>query len=197
MNTNQAIIVSIGGRTIEIESVLLHSATAVAKWQGLHASAQPLLAGFSSGIGIWGSPGIALAGAFAIGLMEAAASNANQKRGFQLLVEAYALAERLKPRGVMVPIGEIEGVEHPSIVNWKASGLVQSELDVRQIGMFEKKSLRNDHGATDAEIASGFIVRETMQVLGFFPDDYVTAQSGGKRILIKWASIDFYEVVQK
>ena len=191
----QALHISIGGKSIEVDSVLLHSAAAVAKWQGLLATAQPLLGGFTSGVSVWGSPGVALTGAVAIGLLETAVTNANQKKGFQILAEAIALAERLRPRGVFVPVSEIEGVMHPNVESWRARGLVESELDVRNAGMFDKQRLRKEHGATDEEIASGFIVRETQQDLVFFADEFVTCSAKGTRILVKWASIDFYEVV--
>lgn len=193
MNNFNLLKISIGGKVIEVDSVLLHSAASVAKWQGLIAKAQPLLAGFSTGVGIWGSPGVALTGAVALGLLETAVSNANQKAGFQLLSEAFALASRLRPRGVFIPVSEIGGVDLPHVEHWRARGVVESELDVRSMNAFEKQKIRSDHGATEAEIASGFIVRQTMQDLVFFSDEFVTCNANGKRILVKWSSIDFYE----
>jgi hypothetical protein len=62
---------------------------------------------------VWGSPGVALAGAAVIGFLEAAVTNANQKQGFHLLSEANALHARLKSRGLIVSVNEIKNVESP------------------------------------------------------------------------------------
>ncbi|HZF46055.1 MAG TPA: hypothetical protein VEZ26_06945, partial [Sphingomonadaceae bacterium] len=96
--------ISIGGMEVQASAVLLHSVTGVRRWQTKIAEAQNLLGGFSTGVSIIGSPGEALAGAAAIGILEAAVSNANQKRGLQLLAEAAEFHERLLSRGEWVPV---------------------------------------------------------------------------------------------
>lgn len=156
MGSASKILISVSSQTIVVDAVLLHSAAGVSKWQNLLARAQPLLGTFSSGIGIWGSPGVALAGAAAIGFLEAAVTNANQKQGLHLLGEALAMHERLKPRGVFVPITDISAIERPDIARWRSRGSVSSELDVRSAGMLDKAKWRKEVGATDDELRSGF-----------------------------------------
>lgn len=195
MSAATVVHVTVGGQKIEIEGVLLHSAGAVARWQKLLAQAQPLLGSFSTGVGIWGSPGVALAGAVALGFLEAAVTNANQKQGLHLLGEALSVHDRLKPRGIVMPIGQISGIEEPAVSRWKSRGVVTSEIDVRGMQKWEKANLQRDYGATDAELASGFLVRETTQDLIVLPDDFVTCRSGGRSILVKWSSVETYEIV--
>jgi hypothetical protein len=187
--------VTISGHKFEIDGILLHSALAVARWQSLLAQAQALLGTFSSGIGVWGSPGVALAGAAAIGFLEAAVTNANQKQGLHLLGEAMAIYERLKPRGVIMPVSHIIGIDQPVVSRWKSRGAVSSELDVRGKQRWELANLRNDYGATDEELASGFLIRETSQDLIILPDDFVTCRSRDRSILIKWSAVETYEVI--
>lgn len=188
--------VSIGGRLIAVDGVLLHSAAAVSKWQGLLARAQPLLGSFSSGIGVWGSPGVALAGAAAIGLLEAAVTNANQKQGLHFVAEALSLHERLTPRGSFIPVNQISGIELPDLTRWRSRGTVASELDVRSISAGEKARWQKELGATDGEIQSGFIVRETVQDLVVLPNEFVTCISENAQILIKWSAIETYELIK-
>lgn len=195
METYSHINVCVGGQRAQIDAVLLHSASAVKKWQELLAKAQPLLAGFSSGLAVIGSPGEALAGAAAIGFLEAAVSNANQKQAFKLLVEATEMHDRLKPRGIFVPVSEMQGVISPDVSAWKARGKVESEADVRSMGMFEKSRFRKEWGASDEEIKSGFVVRETEQDLIVLPDNFVTCRTGDRLIQVKWSSIDIYEAI--
>ncbi|MBF7015192.1 hypothetical protein QUC32_29900 (plasmid) [Novosphingobium resinovorum] len=186
--------VMVGGKTIAVDGVLFHSAAAIAKWQRLLAEAQPLVGSFSTGIGIWGSPGVALAGAAALGFLEAAVTGANQKRGFHILAEAYAAYERLKPRGVIVPVSDISNCEHPAVANWRARGAVPSEMDVRNMGRAELAGLKDRYGATDEELRSGFLIRETVQDLMVLPDEFVTCRSGGRLMMIKWDRVETYEL---
>jgi hypothetical protein len=177
-----------------VDGVLFHSAAAIAKWQKLLAEAQPLIGSFSSGISIWGSPGIALAGAAALGFLEAAVTSANQKKGFHILAEAYAAHERLKPRGVIIPISDISNCEHPAVTNWGARGNVPSEMDVRNMGRAELASVRDRYGATDDELRSGFLIRETVQNLMVLPDDFVACSCEGRLVMIKWDRVETYEL---
>lgn len=195
MTGASSIHVRVSGQTVVIDGVLFHSAAAVRRWQGLLAKAQPMLAGFSTGIGIWGSPGVALAGAAAIGFLEAAVTESRQKQGLQLLAEASQAHDRLRPRGTIVPVAQISGIETPDVSYWKAHDRVLSEADVRNMGMFDKLKLRNEWGATDEEIKSGFVRRETMQDLIVLPDSFVTCLSGDRTIQIKWSTVDIYELV--
>lgn len=195
MNNARYISISMGGNTLEIDRIIMHSSNAVSKWQGLMASAHSMLGGFSTGIGVWGSPGVALAGAAAIGFLEAAVTNANQKKGFQLLAEAFALGERLRPRGMAMEVSQITGVDRSNPERWRARGEVLSELDIRVIGMFERNRLKKEYHASDDEISTGFIVRRTVQDLVFFPDDFVTCVCGDNIVLVKWCKVDTYRVM--
>lgn len=186
--------VTVGGKTIAVDGVLFHSAAAIAKWQRLLAEAQPLIGSFSSGISIWGSPGVALAGAAALGFLEAAVTSANQKKGFHILAEAYAAHERLKPRGVIIPISDISNCESPALSNWKARGNVPSEMDVRNMGRAELAGLKERYGATDEELWSGFLIRDTVQDLMILPDEFVACSCDGRLVMVKWDRVETYEV---
>ena len=189
---NTLVKVGIGGKSLNVEMVTLHSESAVNRWQNLLATAQPLLGNFSSGFGIWGSPGVALAGAAAIGLLEAAVTSANQKQGFQLIAEALALAERLKTRGRAVPVHAISGIERPDVASWRSRGEVESELDIRGKSDADKRRLIAEHTATNEEILSGFLVKNTMQDLVFMPSDFVSCWVEDKEILVRWSAIETY-----
>ncbi len=196
MSDALAIHITVSGQKIEIDGILLHSAAAVARWQNQLAQAQSFLGTFSTGISVWGSPGVALAGAAAIGFLEAAVTNANQKQGLHLLGEAIAIHERLKPRGAIIPVSQIAGIDEPVVSRWKSRGTVSSELDVRGKQKWELTNLRNDYGATDEELASGFLIRDTVQDLIILPDDFVTCRSGSRSILVKWSAVETYEVIE-
>ena len=111
------------------------------------------------------------------------------------MTEAVALHERLKQRGVFVPVNEINEISSPSISRWHSRGEVDSEMDVRQIGMFDRSRLKKEYGATDEEISAGFIIRKTIQDLIILPDDFVTCECDGKIVMIKWSNVEMFELV--
>ena len=187
--------VCISGQSIEIESVTMHSTFAILRWQKLLAEAQQLMANFSTGIGFIGSPEFVFAGAAAMGMLESMVTNANHKRGLEILLEAHALHSRMSGRGVFVPVSKMAGVESPAPSNWSSRGLIESEMDVRGIEKWKIKELKERYGATDQELQTGFLIRTTEQDLSVMPDEFITCISSGRHVQLKWSSIEVYELV--
>ncbi|AOR80283.1 hypothetical protein BES08_25595 (plasmid) [Novosphingobium resinovorum] len=67
-------------------------------------------------------------------------------------------------------------------------------MDVRNMGRAELAGLKDRYGATDEELRSGFLIRETVQDLMVLPDEFVTCRSGGRLMMIKWDRVETYEL---
>jgi hypothetical protein len=188
------VIATVSGRPIKIDAIRLHSMAGIRKWQRLLALGQELMQGFSTGIGFWGSPGYVLAGAAVLGVFEASVSNANHRKGLAFLVEAASLLERLRARGAFVPVERIEGIRSHAPNNWFSVGEIASEVELNKIEPRERAAIIRDYGITKQEELAGFAVRDTTQQLVFLPDEFVTVESEGRSINVRWSSVETYEV---
>ena len=186
--------VTFSGTSVRANAVLLHSASGVRRWQAQIAEAQNLLGGVSTGIGFIGSPGFVLAGAAAIGILEAAVNNANQKKGLKVLAEAVQFHERLLERGVWVPVQEINGIGRPHPGNWSAEAEVEGELDLTGKGMFEKARLMSEWSISKEEAAAGLVYRSKRQPVVFLQDEFVWLNGEGGPIGVRWSAVDSYQL---
>lgn len=108
------------GARYKIEEIFFCEEVQLRKAQALRAAAAQSLAGVSTGIGFWGSPGWALGGALALGLLEGIAGNAAAKKGLAQLEEANQLSAAAQRDGTFVPVCDIQNIASPHPGSWSA-----------------------------------------------------------------------------
>lgn len=108
------------GKQITVTKLMLYPEPDIHQFLSLKAKAQKELAGFSTGIGFWGSPEWAIGGAVALGFVESLVSDAKTRKGFEILNEATHKQAQLRTRGVFFDIHEILENWQPNPAAWRA-----------------------------------------------------------------------------
>lgn len=187
------LILTMSGQEFSLHAVKMNEFSKVQEWHGLIATAQELLGGFSTGIGVLSSPEVAVASAAAIGLFESIVSNANQKKGLRYLAQAADLANELRKEAVFVSVDEIAGIDRPQPSEWHTVAQGDVEIDLDQFGFIERNRIQNELGATFMESMKGKVVRPgNVKSMITFPDEFVTALCGSRTVSFRWSSVETF-----
>lgn len=115
-----AAVLLASGHLLKVRSVKLFPSSKLEEITRIRQEAATKLGGFSSGIGFLGSPGWAIGGALALGLLEKAVSASARTEGLAMLQDAEYKSRSLPALGMMFPVGKIAGREEPLPSLWSA-----------------------------------------------------------------------------
>jgi hypothetical protein len=110
------------GLMLKVREVKLYDETLVREVALLRSRAAASLGGVSTGVGFLGSPGWALGGAAALGVLEGLLSSGMRKQGLKLLQEAQDKSVRLVEGGLFFDTTQLIGTEHPYPEAWSVIG---------------------------------------------------------------------------
>lgn len=120
------------------------------------------------------------------------------KEGVDRAMEAEQAFHHLKEKGVFVPISKIVGLDFPNPDNWNVAEEKEHTFDLKAMGLMEGQRMAEKLGATFSESITGKVVRRgMMKTLRTLPGDYVTLQSDGKEMFVRWSSVDIYAPTRK
>jgi hypothetical protein len=130
-------IVSIGlvsGASYQLSALFLCPGDKIAQARALQMQGAKSLGGVSTGIGFWGSPGWAIGGAAALGVVEGVLSEVAGKQGIKQLAEAEQVLQAARREGQYVPIGQINNIELPYPDKWAYSTTRERETGLKLFG---------------------------------------------------------------
>ena len=189
----EQLFVTVTGHKLEVDAIKLHPEADVRAWQEKLGEAQEQLGGFSTGIGVLGSPGVAIASAAAIGIFEAAVSSSKEKKGLRLLGEAAEMLSRLREQGEFVSVAEIEGTTSPLPADWSVKRLGKVVTDLSSYGAFERMKIVEKHKVTFGESMSGSFEREGMvPAFVVLPDEFVWIRTQHGDVAVRWSGVECY-----
>jgi hypothetical protein len=187
--------ITVGSLNLEVDDIKLHPVEDVQAWQEKLGEAQEQLGGFSTGIGVLSSPGVAIASAAAIGILEAAVTSSKEKKGLRLLAEASRMLAQLRAGGEFVAVSEIEGVASPLPSDWCVMRTGKVVTDLSSYGIFERNKVIEKHNVTVGETFAGKFEREGLvRSLVVLPDEFVWTRTAQGDIAVRWTSVASYSV---
>ncbi len=164
------------GELFQITHVMLYDSIEVEAIRSLEARAQEKLGPLSIGLGILGSPGVAIGGMLAITAFESILSKSSKKEGLELLRHAQEKMTRLREKGELIPTSEISRVHLPIPSEWRRE--VEKNTRIRKPTMLGEK-------AEDQKVISRMVVSG---------DPFITVKTAeGNVVHIMWEKIQSYE----
>ncbi len=199
MSDPQSLQLSLGGGdTRFIEQIMLYEADAVANVAALKQKAATLLGGVSTGIGFWGSPGWAIGGAVALGLLENALSQSATKEGAKVLASAYEAEEKLRERGRLFPIQEIERIHIPCPQLWSANFVGDVEQPTGSFFEYQLKNIAKERGLSFQEVSMLPTIAVHAEIRFVYNgDEFITAVGAGKTMHIRWSAVAAFQPPEK
>lgn len=108
------------GHEIQFSRVRLYDLLLVKQLDALRQVVSKKFAGFSTGLGFWGSMQWVVVGSLITGAIENSVSNKMAQEGQTLLADLGALTKHLRDTAVLVHVSAIENIQYPDIGLWKA-----------------------------------------------------------------------------
>lgn len=191
----RALRIGAGGREFVVQKVELYPEEQVREWQATLRYAQEQLGGFSTGVGFFASPGVALAGAAALGVLEGAISDAKAKKGVRALVEASEMLAKLRASGEFVDVNDVHGIEHPSPNEWCLKTAGEVTVDLTAMSFSARNKFVEKHKVSFWQNSSGaFNMPGEVASLVMIPSDFIKVEADGRALSIRWAAVDFCEL---
>ncbi|SFM00053.1 hypothetical protein SAMN03159423_4823 [Bradyrhizobium sp. NFR13] len=189
-----AAVLLVSGHLLKVRGVTLYPADRLAEIVRLRELASTKLEGVSTGVGLVGSPGWAIGGGLALGLLERAMSSSARKEGVTILREAERKSLELAASGETFAIGTIANREHPSPNLWLAEKRIPRRIDYANLSLSEKSQFLLTYGKDKGDVVDGLVdVVDTMQ---FAHDggEFVAVDTSAGTMKIRWQHVASYSV---
>ena len=178
------------GKELTVSRVMLFPELIIEKMLLLKANAREALGGFSTGVGFWGSPGWAIGGAVALGLVESAISDSKIKKGLEMLKEAALIQEKLKNMGKLFSISLIDGIADPTPTRWRSPFVSQLQETLNEV----VNKHHNPHGygvvAQKARLIQQFLQDDLNYI--YNEEEFVRVEVDGQLMSIRWSFVECY-----
>lgn len=109
------------GQEIQFNKIKLYDMALVGKFEGLRRTAAKNLAGYSTGVGFYGSAESVAIGSIVTGIIDSSVSNHMAKQGMAQLTEAAELSNQIRETAAYLEVSSIENIKYPDIGLWKAT----------------------------------------------------------------------------
>jgi len=185
---------SVAGAHHEVSHLRLYPALGVNEWRSLINRAQAQLGGVNLGIGFIGSPEWVIGGSIVTGLIGSALNNAAQKIGMDLLNQAATLLERVRQQQTYFAIEDIQNRELPHPKAWMARGLGKRRVELDRLSKTARQELITTHNITQKDVVGGAVAVPAEVDFIMSDDEFVGARTHAGEALIRWSSVDFYQV---
>ncbi|HEX8091121.1 MAG TPA: hypothetical protein VF762_19860 [Blastocatellia bacterium] len=111
----------VSGQETVFHQIKLYDADLIYQLDSLRRAAAQNFAGYSSGLGFWGSLEWVAAGSLVTGMIEKGISNQMAQEGASQLRQIAVLSRKLRELATYVQIPSIDNIQYPEIGMWKAS----------------------------------------------------------------------------
>jgi hypothetical protein len=188
----RALRIGVHGQQHDVIAIRLYPENEVAAWQGMLRSGHEKMGGFSSGLGLFGSPGWVLGGAAVLGAIEAKISDAKARDGISLLRAAAVSYSKLRKLGRMVPLQEIDNLHQASPETWSTAGAVDKLVDLNKLPMLDRGAFLRKHGLGKTDVRGGMVripSKGNYVVLG---EDFLEVETPEEVISVRWSAVATY-----
>ena len=167
------------GSVIDITHFILYPRSLILSARKYMAEAERQMAGFSSGIGFWGSPTWAIGGALLMGAVESTISKEMYAAGNQILNSALDMKENLLQKGEPFSAHNIMNVDRVDPRQWLA-GYTQYSFQEGEDGRQKKKLYK---------------LSAKTRFYAHHGEPFVSViTSDSRRINVLWENLEQYEV---
>jgi hypothetical protein len=185
------------GKSLRATGIHLYPGDEVAEWRAAMTTAQQQLAGVSSGVGFFGSPGWVIAGAVATAAIEGALSSKSAKEGVHSLARANKLLENLRLSGETYLFGKVSGLDNPSPTAWRAQGDGYAAIDMSKVPMLDVGRILEAHGKTKADIQGGRLEVPANVAFVSLDEDFIRLRlEEGSFMNVRWSLVDTFRFVE-
>jgi hypothetical protein len=186
------VVVLTSGKSVRLNSVLLYPGTLIAEIASLRAQAAVKLGGVSTGIGFIGSPGWAIGGSVALGLLESALSSVAQKEGLRLAQAADQRATEVEIAGRFFPMNSVVNSEWPTPAKWNVPIETVRMIDVSNMGWGALGAFLKEHNKSKADVVNGKVnVTDRISYI-HNGDDFCVFETDIGPIHIRWSYVAGY-----
>ena len=176
------------GQIVKVRQVLLYEEDSVNEIAFLKAQAAKSMGGVSSGIGFWGSPGWALGGAAALGLVEGLLSNSARKQGLETFQIVVSKSHQLAENAIYFDATQLESAHRPYPHMWFARA--PHVVDMTYKGWSEKKDLLSKYQKSKGDIVENQLHVERRYIHD--GDEFVHVNTDSGKASIRWSHVVAY-----
>lgn len=109
------------GLKVQFNKVKLYDMALVGNLESLRQAAATNLAGYSSGVGFYGSAESVAVASIVTGIIDSSVSNNMAKKGAAQLAEIASLANQIRETAVYLPVSSVENIKYPDLGLWRAT----------------------------------------------------------------------------
>lgn len=194
----KSLTVSVSGNKLSILEVLLFPEVEVQKVFALRNEAQEDLAGFSTGIGFWGSPGWVLGGVALLSAYESIVSNSRTKKGIAKLKEASKSFELLREKGIYFGVSKIDNINKPNPAEWNAIGeTTELSLEWGNMGGLQKRWLIEVEKVSLSEESGGTALVTRRAPYIHNGEEFLWVKSEDGPCALRWEAVETYQLIEK
>jgi hypothetical protein len=186
------VIVLTSGQTVQIKGIELYNAQSVVEIANLRAEATQKMGGVSTGLGFIGSPGWAIGGAAALGLLEGLLSSSAKKQGVEMLQTAFMKSTSLRQTAKFFLPTEIENIQSPYPANWTAQHRYMIDLNDKE--KWDRDAILRKHNKTKDHLVNGILhLTERYVHQG---EEFVTIETEIGQLDVRWTQVAAYRPSQ-
>ena len=191
---SRAAVLLASGHLLKVRGVTLYPFESLAEVARLRELAGSKLGGVSTGIGFLGSPGWAIGGGIALGLLEKAMSSSSRKEGLNLLREAEQKSLELLQRGMSFSINQIANRDEPTPRLWLAQRHVPRTVNYAALSRADKSQFLLTYRKDKGDVVDGVMNVEDTRQYAHDGGEFVTVDTSAGLMKIRWQHVASYSI---
>jgi hypothetical protein len=175
-----------------MHKVMLYDQERVKEIALLRAQAMKSLGGVSTGVGFLGSPGWALGGAAALGILEGMLSSAMRKQAIEKLQTVESKTEALARSGVLFGFSEVAGAIAPHPEAWSATETTERTFDLGELEWGGRREILHRYNKTKNDIVDNKLHIKLQRRFVHAGDEFINVETDVGLISVRWSHVVAY-----
>ena len=189
------LIILASGQEVAVRDIMMFPRDDVWALLALRAKAQKELAGYSSGLGLIGSPSWVLGGSLALGAVEAVLSGIKERNGINLLNECAKRYDVLLRKGRWFSLDKVNGINLPQPSLWHANEPQEKFIELAALGWGKKGEIQSQYGLSNEEMKQDRV--KVQDPLLYIPDgdEFIKFRDSTGELHVRWATISAVRII--
>jgi hypothetical protein len=193
MTSNTITIHMVSGQKLSLQKLMLYPAPILSQAANARASAMKALGGTGVGLGVFGTPGVALAGAVALGVLSSLMASAANKAAAESLQKAQATFDKAKEKGRYFDITEIAGLHVPDPTAWSALGdSCEALVSISAFSKDEKKRFCEMHNLKYGAFMDTNVLIPIPVPYAHSGEDFVYGTDESGEVAFRWSHVEAF-----
>lgn len=190
------LIILASGQEISVQDIMMFPREDVWDLLELRAKAQKELSGYSSGLGLIGSPSWVLGGSLAMGAVEAVLSGIKERNGINSLNECAKRYDALLRKGRWFSLDKVEGIDIPQPSLWHANEPQEKVIELGVLGWGKKSDIQSRYGLSNEEMKEDRV--KVHEPLLYIPDgdEFIKFRDAAGELHVRWNTISATRLIR-